>query len=278
MKLFKYIALATLAIPFASCDDISKDERYEWTDLKKIETDKVVLIEEFTGQRCVNCPKGAAAVHEMLEMIPNNLVAVSLYPKQMTDLTTPITDIDMRTDEATEYFSAYDGPSKGLPSALIDRTEFNGSMLQLTPDSWSSPVIEQFINGKTPVAITMSSDYNALTRELEVSYNLDFTDEVSEEVSFQLWIIENDIIAPQLDASAGFIFQYTHNHVLRAAINGTWGEVIGDNFKNGSTRSGSGKITLKDNWVPANCQVVGFLYRTSGRQVLQAHLLKSIEN
>ncbi len=40
---------------------------------------RVVLIEEFTGKGCTNCPKGSRELENLLTQFPNNLVAISLH-------------------------------------------------------------------------------------------------------------------------------------------------------------------------------------------------------
>ncbi len=40
---------------------------------------RVVLLEEFTGKGCTNCPKGSRELENLLTQFPNNLVAVSLH-------------------------------------------------------------------------------------------------------------------------------------------------------------------------------------------------------
>ncbi len=272
MKLFNYIGAGLLVMGFTACDNIDEDDRF--IPVERPHSEKTVLIEEFTGARCVNCPDGAAVVAALHETYGDNVIAVSHYPSQMESLTLPL-GIDLRTSLASDYFAAYNGPNRGLPSAMFNRTAYNGQTLILQPTTWGSVVYDMLMNNESPVLIKMDSRYDASTRKLDVDYDVQFIDAVPEDVSFQLWIVENGIISPQL-STTGLIPQYENNHVLRGALNGTWGEAKGGAHMAGSTVTGSGSIVLADNWKPENCQVVGFLYRTSGRQVVQAGLVKSI--
>ena len=108
-----------------------------------------------------------------------------------------------------------------------------------------------------------------------MTYKISFVDLVAEEVCMQLWLIENGIVSFQY-STTGLIPDYENNHVLRAAINGTWGESLGVGHTPNQIAEGSSSITLKSDWKAENVQVVGFVYRASDRRVLQAHLLKSI--
>lgn len=269
-----YISIAA-ALPMmfglVSCDDIDEKDRFIPIELEH--SDKVVLIEEFTGAMCVYCPGGAAMIHTMLEseVYRDNLVAVSMYPSQQPSNTQPI-NVDLRTEAATEYFGAF--KCSGLPNAMIDRTKFNGQYGQTTPTTWSG-YVDQCLAESTPVSIDMSSEYDAATRGLNVSYDVTYVDPVIDEVYFQLWLVENGILSIQL-STTGPIIDYVNNHVLRAPINGVWGESLGAAHAANTKSAGSGQITLDPSWVAENVQIVGFVYRASDRKVLQAHLLKTI--
>lgn len=268
-----YIAGVCLSLLAASCDNIDEQDRL--IPVERPHSDKVVLLEEFTGARCVNCPNGAEAVHAMLESdaFKGRLVAVSLYPSQMVSLTTPI-NVDLRTEAATDYFSAYDGPSKGLPSAMFDRTPYQGSVLQTTVASWSS-VVSAMLAGTAPVTINLDADFDDSSRELTINYDVAYDEPVNEEVCMQLYVIENGIVSRQ-SSTTGTLQNYVNNHVLRTAANGTWGESLGANHLPTTHSLGNATVTLDAGWKAENIQVVGFVYRASDRTVLQAHLLESI--
>lgn len=275
MKHKLIFGLAAAALAFSACDDIDENDRYIPVDRPE-PSDKVVLIEEFTGAMCANCPNGAAAVQQIKQTYGDQVIAVSLYPSQMPQLTRP-TAVDLRTDIATEIFSAYNGVQRGLPSAMFDRTNYQGNYLQLVPTAWITPVTELLTNSTSPVDITMDCQYDKDSRKLTVEYTVDFVNAYAEDVNFQLYLLENGIVSPQL-TTTGMNKEYVNNHVLRAGINGTWGDNLGSAFPLGAKETRTHEITLDAKWLPENCSVVGFLYRSSDRTVLQAaeihHILK----
>ncbi|MDE6631654.1 MAG: Omp28-related outer membrane protein, partial [Muribaculaceae bacterium] len=63
---------------------------------------------------------------------------------------------------------------------------------------------------------------------------------------------------------------YEHNHVLRASLNGDWGEELGSAFIEGDLKDGQASITLQEDWVAENCDVVVFVYRDDDKEVEQA--------
>ena len=88
------------------------------------------------------------------------------------------------------------------------------------------------------------------------------------DVSLQLWLVEDGIVGAQL-SQEGIDYDYVHNHVLRGAINGTWGESVGTiSAGNSIERSYTYDI---GGCVAENCKVVAFVYETASRgNVLQA--------
>ena len=65
MKFKATLLLTLLLILFIySCDDISEENRFSVIPLP-IETSKKVLIEDFTGQLCHNCPYAAETIRDI---------------------------------------------------------------------------------------------------------------------------------------------------------------------------------------------------------------------
>ncbi|MDE6786784.1 MAG: Omp28-related outer membrane protein, partial [Muribaculaceae bacterium] len=71
---------------------------------------------------------------------------------------------------------------------------------------------------------------------------------------------------------------YEHNHVLRASLNGDWGEELGKSFVDGEKKEGTASMTLKEDWVAENCDVVVFVYGDDNKEVEQAISIPLYEN
>jgi hypothetical protein len=70
-KLFFLFSL----IFFLSCEEVT----IPITDVVIEPTEKVVLIEELTGAKCPNCPKGTKAIENILSKYPDNVIAVGIH-------------------------------------------------------------------------------------------------------------------------------------------------------------------------------------------------------
>lgn len=270
-KIFLFSAIAA-SMTFVSCDNIAPEDRYIEVEVNKSE--KVVLLEDYTGMQCVNCPDAASIIDNIHHTFGENFIAVGLHPKSGPyQKPMPIAQgstelLDLSSEDADAYYKKYS--IKAFPTAMIDRSTFDGSKLLDNKDKWAAYVNQQAML-TSPVNIEMTSEYNTETRAVAIYTDLSFAENVSENLYFQLWVIENGIVGPQV-TSKGINWEYVHNHVLRSAINGTWGEEIGSAVV-GDTKALRSTFTLNEKWVAENCEIVGFVYRASDDVILQAHLV-----
>jgi len=79
----------------------------------------------------------------------------------------------------------------------------------------------------------------------------------------QVWITEDGIVGKQ-DYTGGVHYDdYVHNHVLRAAVNGTWGDDVSvSGFAD--AKEFHYTVDLAAAWKPENLAVVAFVYNTYG--------------
>ena len=269
--LFLIASLAT------SCDNIAEDDRYIKVEKPVVENPRNLLIMEFTGNNCKNCPNGAAMVEQIKEDEgESRVISVGLHP--YGDINTiPVPTIhptpgtqDFRSDAATALYDYYK-PS-GFPSAI-----FNGlksSMSGSIPE-WMSKASEA-LQSSAAMSIEATSSYDATTRELKVDYEIDFGNVVNKKLSATVWLVENHILGTQTMPDGKLDINYEHNHVLRTSLNGDWGEPIGDSFDSDSRVAKSASIILNENWVAENCQVVVYVYADDDKEVEQAIQISAI--
>lgn len=261
MKFIKYILPCIAACSLVtSCDNYDEGDRL--LDVEVTHSERVVLIQEFSGQRCFNCPTGATRIHDIINANPGKVVAVAMYPFAMDELTAPYGKEIVRSQIATEYFNYYGRPST-LPCASFDGSPVNDNI-----DTWSAAVLNAF-SAEPPASIYLSGNFDSTSRNLTMNAKVEFTDNYSGDCSLILLVTESGIVGPQLMPDRKRNMQYEFNHVLRSSLNGTWGESIGSG-KIGESTDYSATGTLADTWVESNCAVVAILINTSTRQVLQA--------
>lgn len=263
-KRFIYSAsLCVVGIMLAACSNIAEDERFETVEPvipDSIPDDttvvvKRVLIEDFTGQRCPNCPNGAAAIEQIQKTYGDRIVAVGLYsgPLGMLNNTTPLPLYD---EDANWYYEQRGVSSQ--PTAQIDR----GSLLT-NVSTWATAVRERLMQ-EAQVGLGASCDYDAVSRNVGITVDAEGVENMSGKI--QVWLIEDNITSMQLMPGNTWNTDYVHNHVFRATVNDRAGEDISVNEGEKVTRTFN--YTLESDWVPENMSVVTFIFNDSG--VLQA--------
>ena len=86
----------------------------------------------------------------------------------------------------------------------------------------------------------------------------------------QLWFTEDNILAFQKMPDGTTKADYIHNHVLRDAINGAWGDDC--SVPQGQLWERDYAYTLNDAWKQENLSIVAFVYNDAG--VVQATKVK----
>ena len=77
MKIKNIILLSCSILALTACDRIEENERY--VQMEAIETKRNVLLEEFTGQNCPNCPTAHETAAKFKQQYGDALITVSIH-------------------------------------------------------------------------------------------------------------------------------------------------------------------------------------------------------
>lgn len=262
VKITSYFTAGILAVAsmLTACDRIEAEERLEYVE--PTEAQRTVLVEDFTGQRCVNCPNATSVLHEIVETYgQENVIPVAIHcgPFGLTNAQ------GLVTEAGKSYWDTFFSDTQGQPVAKINR----GNKVD-DYNTWAVCVSKE-LSRPTDVTITLTTDYNEETRELIV--NTQVLGKAGSEQKLQLWLVEDSIVAIQALPTGGIERQYVHNHVLRDVLNGDWGESIalGENVT-----TISHNYILDEKFNADNCQIVAFTYDNTG--VSQAKKVSVVNN
>ena len=75
----KIFVFALIAIMGTACSHIDEDERLIY--VKPADVARAVLIEDFTGQRCINCPAATDVIHQLQEAYGDDKVIAVAPPE-----------------------------------------------------------------------------------------------------------------------------------------------------------------------------------------------------
>lgn len=258
----KNIVYCTLAVAvFVSCDVIPENQRIE--DVPLGQSDRVVLLNEFTGWNCVNCPDAAKVAKNLMELIPENIIVVGMHPDGHGFTTPSGSAPDFRSKEAMDYLSAYGGSiSTGLPAGVINGRKFDGSYIQVHA-KWNAQVLAQRAVAPdcfVELSHSMDGAKHKVSAVMTPQTSMDYS------VSLQMWLVESGIIGAQ-NSHGGYITDYTHNHVFRHCINSLWGDDLG---KLAGPADKDYTFTVDADYNEDNCSVVAVLINTDTHEVVQA--------
>lgn len=267
-NLFLGVATAAMAMAAASCSNIDEGDRFiEVNPVNPEEVGRAILIEDFTGQRCVNCPTGTEIINGIVEAYgEDNVIAVGIHSGPLGFAGNSKTP-GLMTGTGNEYYTRWDKENKmGQPWVIFNR--------KTSPDSqyynWAAQV-STIISEKANLSVNIANAYDADKRTLTTTVG---ADGVNGTVNgkLQVWIVEDGVPALQMMPDGSANKEYVHNHVFRAAVNGTWGEDV--TVKEGETTTKQYSYVLPEAWNTDNIAVVAFVYNDSGvENVAKKHLV-----
>lgn len=250
----KFFFFSLFILFLAACSRISEDEQLIYVKPKPAK--RVVLLEDFTGQRCVNCPKGTEVIEELQKTYGDSaFIAVGIHGGNLAHYTNA-KYLGLRTQTGDTYFNHWNFEYQ--PVGLVNR---HGAV---NYTDWAARVIEEMAK---PAPLELYVDAVPDEGQIKISVGAYGTDGVVEG-KLQVWVVENSITAMQMMPDGTINTEYVHNHVFRTTVNGLWGEDFTVNEGEWVERS----FTLQPDaaWNLEHLSIVAFVYNNEG--VLQASL------
>ncbi len=276
-QLLTYISiLIVTGALFQACDVV--EEPYV-EENASVWNGRKILILDFTGHHCPNCPEGHRTLEELQNSFGEAVVPVAIhatyFARFQNDTTEPFyydftcpagIELGGNTQGEPGYFSIF-----GLPVAAVNTLDPDETT---NPGEWGG--IISGILGKYPeFTISIDNDYNAGDNILNTEVETEVEVASVRNLRVAVYLTESHIINWQEDDAAeeSPVPDYQHNHVLRAGMNGTFGEDV----NTGNTAITPGDLMtvtcsqeMGSEWQAENCHVVAFIYDTDTYEVLQA--------
>jgi hypothetical protein len=199
---------------------------------------KNILIEDFTGVGCVNCPRAHETLAALKLNNPGRVFSIANHPLNSTlkTLTEPInkppyvSKQDFRTKDADDLLS-YLGSHDSLPIGAINRKLFSGETKNLVSDLlWSGYASSELSQANSVVNMdTLGIKYDVSSNELTIDLRLVFTQTLSDSQYLTVAVLESKIIDIQEKNDNGntiYIENYQHDNLLRRVITGIYGDLL----------------------------------------------------
>lgn len=284
---FLRISLFSLLAGFYSCDYVSNPiepttnnngESCITTPFPVMNTHRKVLVEDYTGHKCPNCPQAAVSVKKLEDTFHDSVICIAVHADFFAKPDSKYPE-DFRTEAGDKYVTTFS--FSGYPNGLVNRKDYPSNAVK-AHSSWASEV-SSILRTPLEAEVRMLSEYNSTDSTVCVNVQTKSFATTAIPVSYYLCVmlIQDSIIAPQVDGTT-FIPDYLHRHVLRDNINGVWGDSVLTNAKPGEARIKKYKFKLQHDYKkiickPKDCYLVAFLYDKSNYRILQAEEIKIIK-
>lgn len=247
-----------MAMLLTSCDEVGLDERLVYVEPETIiptVAHRAVLIEDYTGQYCVNCPNATKVIEDLIGQYgEQTVIAVAFHSgpfgKDKKGVPSPL-----YTDEGNQYFNYW-----GLvyqPVGVIDR---------LGPVDYPDWI--DGVNYELALDLLVGVDvvpvYHSATHEAEVSVKVGFINEAESPIdgTLQVWLVEDSIDSFQYMPDGSVNEHYNHMHVFRKSISDMWGDPLLVSSETAGVKTY--KFRFDDAWLPEHCSIVAFFCDENG--------------
>ncbi len=272
MKKFTFLSLISLFLLVLSCDTI--DDPLKNNDLTggggndTSSTDTVlqnVLLEEFTGVKCNNCPEAAEEAKRLVAAYGDRIIVLAIHAGNLAQ-TDPDHPRAFRTPEGTAYFNDFN--LFGVPVGFVNRKEYEQNAIIKLFQDWNTEIVEEISKPAVAKINLVEQGYNSSSRELDINGTVEVIGDLPDaDIYLTVILAESKIISAQTMPDKSINPNYEHNHVLRAAFNSAYGEAID---LSSDTANFNYSITLDSEIVKENAEVIAYIYNRDTYQVIQA--------
>ena len=205
------------------CDAVERPDRWR-EDPAPIVPRRNVLLVDFTGQRCSNCPAAADLLHSLTAGPAGaRIIAVSVHGGALA-LSTDASPRGLAGPDARRLTD--EARVNSWPQGTVDRP-VGGTLLR--PSAWNAALAERLALAADADAAAQQSlvaDAHVALATRTLSYTLrprhltDAAGQADAETYLHLWLVEDSITAPQTLADGTERADYLHRHVLRLDLTG----------------------------------------------------------
>ncbi len=250
-----------------------------------IVTEKQVLLEEFTGHKCVNCPEAAFYAHDVAEENDHRVIICTLQAGyQAIPAGTGAYTTDFNTIPGTAIFNSYGGDAAVFPpAATINRyADNNGQQIfnYFTGGGAWGTIIPDELAKESVLNLKLINNFDPETNNIYISVTSTFTQQLDGIYKVVVYIVEDNITAPQKNGNNDLPgapedgidwLDYIHRNVLRDAISAVDGLNISDDgtITEGENYTQNFYYNINQEWVTANCKIIAFIYNEESQEILQ---------
>ena len=262
-KLFPIFAMSALMLVALGCDKIDDPHK----PYVPMGGNKTVLIKDFTGVRCVNCPEAAETVHELQHSLGEDRIFIlSVHAGFLAMPTGGFPDF--RTEEGTAWY----GDNNSNPLFSVDHVALTeGNTLYV--EQIDTPLSDGLAEAQT-FDIEIIPSYDETTRKLSIESKVVATADSDGQMYVTVCMVEDSIVGRQI-VPGGADENYVFRNVFRGTVNGLDGELLTNNpiFVNDEFKLRH-NIDLNEDFNADQCYVMTYVYEKTNGKILQTAMMK----
>ena len=204
-KLAFYVAFSASVVSMLGAQSVS-------TEIQK----KAVLLEEYTGVGCGNCPDGAALAATIKQVAGDAFYIISIHEGHYSENVT----VDYRTEWGAALLEQ--AGDVGFPQGSLNRIPYEGTTMNANRGSWTKRT-KALMQEDAEVNLYMEASVDAQSREMNIKVEYCYPGTVAEDFHLlNIALLQNHVIGYQNGGGNN----YSHEHMLRDLITGQWGDTL----------------------------------------------------
>lgn len=285
------IFLIAISAALASCEKVDMPYLPGPDPHPTSDTVRKLLLEDYTGHKCTNCPGAAYTVHNFQhKTYPGQVIAIAIHPTGAGFLTSPSGapyTSDYRTAIGDNYFTTFKIPA-ALPMGTVNRKKNANGDYAIKAVDWDDSV-KAIVKRAPDALLKITNTYDGAARKLTSEIKCSFLNTLPGTYNLVVLLTQDSIMSAQTNGdpnayppyASPIAHNYQHMHMLRACIDGSSGTgvSIGAIIKGNSVTKTFQDFPLPTAYKniavhPKHCNIVAFIYNTSTQEVVQAEEAK----
>lgn len=232
-----------------------------------------VLVEDYTGQKCGNCPPAAVTAENLENQYKDSVVVLAVHAGGFAVPFGAYTN-DFRTPAGDEW----DGPSgfnisgNGNPNGMVNRMGYPTTTHVKAYTNWGSLVSQLApFNKNQGIKLNITTNYDTVQRLLNVDIKPVFLRNYGDTaINLSVVLSEDSIVGMQKDYSKSppDVPNYVFMNLMRGSLNGSWGDALNKCpwYKRGFSVSG----TFNDK----HLNLIAFAFYATTKEIIQVEKIK----
>jgi len=273
------VIIVVLVLLGISCDKVEQP----YVTVKDITVDSTkrkILLEDYTGAKCVNCPEASQVAMTLQDLYKGQVIAMAVHAGFYADPDpSGHYSVDYRVPEGVAWFNDFN--LQFNPMGMINRMDIEDTKA-IKQASWADVVTEVSDDSKV-ASISIIADYTPQNRgTINTTINTQFLEELSGAYSLSVCILEDSIIGWQknndtLVGPVPDIENYVFMDMLRAVINDTYGDELTAVVDTSQVYSMTFDYQADPIWVPKNLSIVAFVFHQDTKEIIEVEKIHLIE-